>query len=338
MSTAAADWTGYPRPVPAVQRARPASGRASRACAIAAIGAPSMASMTQRVAQSAAMGVHRVLALSVLDPVPRLVERAPGVPAGRARGATRRSSPCSRTSNGAGRLGHRTVGREGTSSELRTAELTASGSRRAFGLRPFDFYGTTEGLWGVECEHHDGVHLFEDWCIAREHRRRRAARCLTGNRARAPGDQPLQPHPAADPLRGLGRRRCSTARPAPAGARCRGCAPCTAGSTRCCTSPGRPVHWSRSTRRTSPVVAGDPAVRQFQTLAATATACWCCSCSRARRRRPASGSAARSRSGSPASASRGPTCARSGSRRSSAPREASCGSWCPRSRERCSLA
>ena len=37
---------------------------------------------------------------------------------------------------------------------------------RAFGVRPFDLYGTTEGLWGAECEHHDGLHLFEDWCIA----------------------------------------------------------------------------------------------------------------------------------------------------------------------------
>ena len=52
-----------------------------------------------------------------------------------------------------------------TSSELRTAELTAR-IEGAFGVRPFDFYGTTEGLWGVECEHHDGLHLFEDWCIA----------------------------------------------------------------------------------------------------------------------------------------------------------------------------
>ena len=32
----------------------------------------------------------------------------------------------------------------------------------AFGVHPFNAYGTTEGLWGSECEHHQGIHLFED--------------------------------------------------------------------------------------------------------------------------------------------------------------------------------
>ena len=32
----------------------------------------------------------------------------------------------------------------------------------AFGVRPFDVYGCTEGLFGSECEHHQGIHLFED--------------------------------------------------------------------------------------------------------------------------------------------------------------------------------
>jgi len=32
-------------------------------------------------------------------------------------------------------------------------------------VRPFDLYGTTEGLWGAECEHHTGIHLFEDMTI-----------------------------------------------------------------------------------------------------------------------------------------------------------------------------
>jgi phenylacetate-CoA ligase len=34
--------------------------------------------------------------------------------------------------------------------------------QEAFGVRPFDAYGCTEGLWGSECEHHQGIHLFED--------------------------------------------------------------------------------------------------------------------------------------------------------------------------------
>jgi phenylacetate-coenzyme A ligase PaaK-like adenylate-forming protein len=35
----------------------------------------------------------------------------------------------------------------------------------AFGLTPFDLYATTEGLWGSDCEHHDGLHLYEDGVI-----------------------------------------------------------------------------------------------------------------------------------------------------------------------------
>jgi phenylacetate-coenzyme A ligase PaaK-like adenylate-forming protein len=51
-----------------------------------------------------------------------------------------------------------------TSSELCTAETTER-IERAFGVRPFDIYATTEGLWGVDCDRHDGMHLFEDWCV-----------------------------------------------------------------------------------------------------------------------------------------------------------------------------
>ena len=29
-------------------------------------------------------------------------------------------------------------------------------------MQPFNAYGCTEGLWGSECEHHRGIHLFED--------------------------------------------------------------------------------------------------------------------------------------------------------------------------------
>ena len=48
-----------------------------------------------------------------------------------------------------------------TSSELRTPEAAAR-IEEAFGLRPFDLYATTEGLWGGECERRAGPHLFED--------------------------------------------------------------------------------------------------------------------------------------------------------------------------------
>jgi phenylacetate-coenzyme A ligase PaaK-like adenylate-forming protein len=36
---------------------------------------------------------------------------------------------------------------------------------RAFGVRPYDFYGATEGLYGHECPEHRSMHLFDDMCV-----------------------------------------------------------------------------------------------------------------------------------------------------------------------------
>jgi phenylacetate-CoA ligase len=123
---------------------------------------PSLASVTQKIALSVDIGLHRVLALSVSDPLPRLVEALnafqPEVvnayPSIAALLADEQLS-------GRLRISPRIVS---TSSELRTPEMTER-IERAFGVRPFDLYGTSEGLWGVDCEHHDGIHLFEDWCV-----------------------------------------------------------------------------------------------------------------------------------------------------------------------------
>src|SRR4029453_9443553 len=49
----------------------------------------------------------------------------------------------------------------GTLPDLRTPEMTQR-LVEAFGIRPYDVYGCTEGLFGSECEHHHGIHLFED--------------------------------------------------------------------------------------------------------------------------------------------------------------------------------
>ncbi len=35
----------------------------------------------------------------------------------------------------------------------------------AFGVTPFNMYATTEGLWGLDCDRHDGIHLFEDMTL-----------------------------------------------------------------------------------------------------------------------------------------------------------------------------
>jgi phenylacetate-CoA ligase len=51
-----------------------------------------------------------------------------------------------------------------TSSEMRTPGMTER-LVEAFGVHPFDLYATTEGIWGVECERHEGIHLFEDMAL-----------------------------------------------------------------------------------------------------------------------------------------------------------------------------
>ncbi len=129
---------------------------------LAAIGAPSLVSMTQRISQSVDIGLHHVLRLSVTDPLPRLVaalnafkpEALNAYPSIAGLLADEQLS-------GRLRISPRIVS---TSTELCTAETTER-IERSFGVRPFNVYATTEGLWGVDCDHHDGIHLFEDWCV-----------------------------------------------------------------------------------------------------------------------------------------------------------------------------
>ena len=129
---------------------------------IAAIGAPTVASMTRRTAHAVDVGLHRVLALSAADPLPHLVDRLnrfqPQVI-----NAYASTAALLADERLAGRL--RVAPRlVSTTSELRTAEM---GERieRAFGAPPHDLFGSSEGLWGFDCEHHRGIHLFEDWCV-----------------------------------------------------------------------------------------------------------------------------------------------------------------------------
>jgi len=48
-----------------------------------------------------------------------------------------------------------------TGAEVRTPDTSAA-IREAWGVEPFDVYGTTEGLIGAECQAHAGIHIFED--------------------------------------------------------------------------------------------------------------------------------------------------------------------------------
>jgi len=48
-----------------------------------------------------------------------------------------------------------------TNAEVRTEEMTAN-IRAAWGVEPFNFYGSTEGLFACDCGSHQGMHVFED--------------------------------------------------------------------------------------------------------------------------------------------------------------------------------
>jgi putative adenylate-forming enzyme len=133
--------------------------RLPRRLRIAAVIGASPTHMSRQVSASISVGIHRILSLSVTQPVEQLVEMLnrfrPDFLAAYPSIATRLAEE-----QLAGRL-RLTLGGMSTSSELRTPEMTER-MVEAFGVHPFDLYATTEGIWGCECEYHQGIHLFED--------------------------------------------------------------------------------------------------------------------------------------------------------------------------------
>jgi phenylacetate-CoA ligase len=126
---------------------------------LALLGGASPSHISRQGAATMSVGLHRVLSLPVTLPLPRLVE------------ALNRFQPtylhvypsvamwlAEEQQAGRLRLAPRMLV---TIAELRTPEMTQR-LQNAFGVHPFDAYGCTEGLWGSECEHHQGIHLFED--------------------------------------------------------------------------------------------------------------------------------------------------------------------------------
>ena len=104
-------------------------------------------------------GLHRVLVLPVTLPLPRLVEALNQFQPTRLQ-AYPSAAMWLVDEQHAGRL--RVSPRIlVTTAELRTPQMTQR-LQEAFGVPPFDMYGSTEGLFGSECEHHQGIHLFED--------------------------------------------------------------------------------------------------------------------------------------------------------------------------------
>jgi phenylacetate-CoA ligase len=128
---------------------------------LAMIGGGAPTHMTRRGAQTMDIGIHRLCKLSVTQPVPDLVARLndfqpqvlyayPSIAALLA------------VEQGAGRL-RLDLASLFTSSEQLSPTLRER-LEQAFGVRPYDFYATTEGLFGHECPEHS-MHLFDDMCI-----------------------------------------------------------------------------------------------------------------------------------------------------------------------------
>ena len=163
---------------------------------LAFLGGAAPSHITRQGAATLAIGLHRVLALPVTLPLPQLVEALnqfqptylnvyPSVAmwlADEQQAGRLRLSPQMLV----------------TAAELRTPEMTQR-LVDAFGVRPFDVYGCTEGLFGSECQHHQGIHLFEDTTLVEN--LDPDGQPVPAGQPGAPtaGHQPAQPGPATAP-------------------------------------------------------------------------------------------------------------------------------------------
>ena len=141
------DWVGLR---PGVPRTR-----------LAMIGGGAPTHMSRRGAQTLDVGIHRLLPLSVTQPVEELVSALNEF---RPDFVNVYPSTAGQLADEqlAGRLRLKLRGLT-TNSEPLTPQLRER-LEAAFGVTPTDFYATTEGLWGHECEH-GSMHVFDDMCI-----------------------------------------------------------------------------------------------------------------------------------------------------------------------------
>jgi phenylacetate-CoA ligase len=125
------------------------------------IGGGSPTHMSRRGARTLDVGLHRLCALSVTQPLPELVERLNafkpqalyGYPSIVALLAAEQL---------AGRL--RIEPQSVSTSSEPLSPTMRDRMEQAFGVYPSDFYATTEGLYGHECPE-GSMHLFDDMCI-----------------------------------------------------------------------------------------------------------------------------------------------------------------------------
>jgi phenylacetate-CoA ligase len=126
---------------------------------MAMLGGAAPSHITRQGAATMGIGLHRTLALPVTLPLPQLVQAL-----NQFQPTYLSAYPSVATwladEQQAGRL-QLSPQIVVTAAELRTPEMTRR-LQEAFGVRPFDVYGCTEGLFGSECRRHQGIHLFED--------------------------------------------------------------------------------------------------------------------------------------------------------------------------------
>ena len=128
---------------------------------LAMIGGGSPTHMSRRGARSLDVGIHRMLSLSVTQPLGKLVASLNAFDP-QFMNVYPSTARLLADEQLAGRL-HLRLENLTTNSEPLTPELRER-LERAFGTAPTDFYATTEGLYGSECAA-GSLHLFDDMCI-----------------------------------------------------------------------------------------------------------------------------------------------------------------------------
>ncbi|MBE2320713.1 phenylacetate--CoA ligase family protein [Solirubrobacter sp. CPCC 204708] len=133
--------------------------RFPRRLRIGAVVSPTGTHMSRRCASAVDVGVHRVLGLAVTQPLREIVSRLNAFqPQSLNTFPTMALELAEEQRAGRLRIAPELIS---TSSELLTPEM-ADRIEETWCVRPYSLYATTEGLWGVDCEHHAGIHLFED--------------------------------------------------------------------------------------------------------------------------------------------------------------------------------
>jgi phenylacetate-CoA ligase len=115
--------------------------------------------MTSRFGASVDIGAHRILRLDAGSPVAELARALQAFRPDAMLGyASAIGLLACEALDGRLTIAPRIVA---TTSEVRPAE-TAERIRAAWGVDPFDAFGSTETLYAGDCEHHTGMHVFED--------------------------------------------------------------------------------------------------------------------------------------------------------------------------------